>query len=52
VKARQFILMCVVLIFFVNGCTTKQITQVIYDSVKSNECMKTQGKTLCNPDEQ
>ena len=36
------------LIIFTSGCTTKQIAQVVYDSVKSDECMKTQGKALCD----
>ena len=37
------------LIVVTSGCTTKQIAQVVYDSVKSGECMKKQGKALCDP---
>ena len=48
-KTKIFILISIVLIVVTSGCTTKQIAQVVYDAVKSDECMKTQGKSLCEP---
>jgi outer membrane lipoprotein-sorting protein len=48
-RTKKFILISIMLILFVGGCTTKKIAQVVYDSVKSGECMKTQGKALCDP---
>ena len=35
------------LILLTSGCTTKQMAQVVYDTVKSDECMKTHGTALC-----
>jgi flavodoxin len=46
---KNFILISILLILFSSGCTTKQIAQVVYDSVKSDECIKTQGKAICDP---
>lgn len=45
---KNFILISILLILFSSGCTTKQIAQVVYDSVKSDECIKTQGKAICD----
>ena len=47
-ETKKFILASIVLILFSSGCTTKQIAQVVYDSVKSDECMKKQGKGSCD----
>ena len=46
-KAKSFILISIVLILFTSGCTKKQMAQVVYDSVKSDECMKRHGTALC-----
>jgi len=48
VKTKIFILFTIGLIIFTSGCTTKQIAQVVYDSVKSDECMKKKGESLCD----
>ena len=45
---KKLILISIVLILFSSGCTTKQIAQVVYDSVKADECTKKQGKALCD----
>lgn len=42
--------MWTVLTFLTTECTTRHIAQVVYDNVKLDECMKTQGNALCDPD--
>lgn len=45
-KANNFILVSIELIVFASGCTKKQMAQVVYNGVKSGECMKTHGTAL------
>jgi hypothetical protein len=50
VQTKIHTLVYVIIVIFLSGCTGKQISQTVYDSVKSNECMKTQGTAICNPE--
>ena len=41
-------ILCVLAILTIAGCSSQQIGQAVYDSLKTTECTKTTGTPYCN----
>lgn len=48
---KPIALTCLIFLALTSGCTFKQAAQFVYDSAKSDECMKREGVLECDLDD-